>query len=135
MKRFLCYCLNVLSLEEEVLLADHGFRFTLAQRANLEKLWAHLRGEEEGEETEGDDETEEDEIEGGRPSSSSSRRSHDSPNNSAEGLQERILQVRLSIHTPYSIRRLMEYGIWNATHMELNPYIWKLRNDVIYIIN
>ncbi|GKU08054.1 unnamed protein product, partial [Fusarium langsethiae] len=24
---------------------------------------------------------------------------------------------RLSIHTPYSIRRLMEYGIWNATHM------------------
>ncbi|KAK2667266.1 hypothetical protein RAB80_016457 [Fusarium oxysporum f. sp. vasinfectum] len=27
-KRFLCYCFNVLSLEEEVLLADHGFRFT-----------------------------------------------------------------------------------------------------------
>ncbi|EXL65959.1 hypothetical protein FOPG_17847 [Fusarium oxysporum f. sp. conglutinans race 2 54008] len=46
-----------------------------------------------------------------------------------------LLVSRLSIHTPYSIRRLMEYGIWNATHMELNPYIWKLRNDVIYIIN
>jgi hypothetical protein len=29
-KRFLYYCLNVLSLEEEVLLADHGFRFTPA---------------------------------------------------------------------------------------------------------
>ncbi|KAH7159391.1 hypothetical protein DER46DRAFT_577513 [Fusarium sp. MPI-SDFR-AT-0072] len=87
-KRFLCYCLNVLSLEEEVLLADHGFRFTLEQRANLEKLWAHLQGEED-EEIEGDDdEAEEDEIEGGRPSSSR----HNSPN-SDEGLQERILQV------------------------------------------
>jgi hypothetical protein len=29
-KRFLCYCLNVLLLEEEILLADHGFRFTPA---------------------------------------------------------------------------------------------------------
>ncbi|EXK77562.1 hypothetical protein FOQG_17729 [Fusarium oxysporum f. sp. raphani 54005] len=87
-KRFLCYCLNVLSLEEEVLLADHGFRFTLEQRANLEKLWAHLQGEED-EEIEGDDdEAEEDEIEGGRPSSSR----HNSPN-SDKGLQERILQV------------------------------------------
>ncbi|KAL5604001.1 hypothetical protein FOVSG1_006751 [Fusarium oxysporum f. sp. vasinfectum] len=87
-KRFLCYCLNVLPLEEEVLLADHGFRFTLEQRANLEKLWAHLQGEED-EEIEGDDdEAEEDEIEGGRPSSSR----HNSPN-SDEGLQERILQV------------------------------------------
>jgi hypothetical protein len=55
MKRFLCYCLNVLSLEEEVLLADHGFRFTPAQRASLERLWAHLQGEEE--------ETEEEETE------------------------------------------------------------------------
>ncbi|GKU07457.1 unnamed protein product, partial [Fusarium langsethiae] len=27
-----------------------------------------------------------------------------------------VAHVRLSIHTPYSIRRLMEYGIWNATH-------------------
>ncbi|RKK71138.1 hypothetical protein BFJ68_g18357 [Fusarium oxysporum] len=90
MKRFLCYCLNVLSLEEEVLLADHGFRFTLEQRSNLEKLWAHLQGEEDKEiEGEGDDdEAEEDEIEGGRPSSSR----HNSPN-SDEGLQERILQV------------------------------------------
>ncbi|KAF4345891.1 af291909_2recq family helicase [Fusarium beomiforme] len=87
-KRFLCYCFNVLSLEEEVLLADHGFRFTLEQRANLEKLWAHLQGEED-EEIEGDDdEAEEDEIEGGGPSSSR----HNSPN-SDEGLQERILQV------------------------------------------
>ncbi|KAK2684336.1 hypothetical protein QWA68_016833, partial [Fusarium oxysporum] len=90
MKRFLCYCLNVLSLEEEVLLADHGFRFTPAQRADLEKLWAYLQGEED-EETEGNDETEEDEIEGDRPSSSHRRRSHNSPN-SDEGLQERILQ-------------------------------------------
>ncbi|EXM14600.1 hypothetical protein FOTG_17016 [Fusarium oxysporum f. sp. vasinfectum 25433] len=58
------------------------------QRANLEKLWAHLQGEED-EEIEGDDdEAEEDEIEGGRPSSSR----HNSPN-SDEGLQERILQV------------------------------------------
>ncbi|KAK2927994.1 hypothetical protein FoTM2_013170 [Fusarium oxysporum f. sp. vasinfectum] len=87
-KRFLCYCLNVLSLKEEVPLAYHGFRFTLEQRANLEKLWAHLQGE-ENKEIEGDDnEAEEDEIEGGRPSSSR----HNSPN-SDEGLQERILQV------------------------------------------
>jgi hypothetical protein len=50
-------------------------------------------------------------------------------------VKRRTIVVGLSIHTPYSIRRLMEYGIWNATHMELNPYIWKLRNDVIYIIN
>jgi hypothetical protein len=89
MKRFLCYCLNVLSLEEEVPLADHGFRFTPAQRANLEKLWAHLEGEED-EETE---EEEEDAIEG-RRRPSTSRRSHNSPNpNSDEGLQEQILQV------------------------------------------
>jgi hypothetical protein len=45
-----------------------------------------------------------------------------------------FLLIRLSIHTPYSIRGLMVYGIWNATHMELNPYIWKSRNDVIYIV-
>jgi hypothetical protein len=42
-KRFLCYCLNVLSLEEEALFADHGFRFTHAQRASLEQLWAYPR--------------------------------------------------------------------------------------------
>jgi hypothetical protein len=51
------------------------------------------------------------------------------------GKRQTTVLGRLSIHTPYSIRRLMEYGIWNATHMELNPYIWKLRNDVIYNIN
>ncbi|KAF5239309.1 hypothetical protein FANTH_10012 [Fusarium anthophilum] len=79
---------KVMDEEEEVLLADHGFRFTLEQRANLEKLWAHLQGEED-EEIEGDDdEAGEDEIEGGRPSSSR----HNSPN-SDKGLQERMLRV------------------------------------------
>ncbi|KAJ4175510.1 hypothetical protein NW759_017678 [Fusarium solani] len=46
-KRFLCYCLNVLSLEEDALFAEHGFRFTHAQRASLEQLWAHLQDEEQ----------------------------------------------------------------------------------------
>lgn len=46
-KRFLCYCLNVLSLEEDALFAEHGFRFTHAQRASLELLWAHLQDEEQ----------------------------------------------------------------------------------------
>lgn len=46
-KRFLCYCLNVLSLEEDALFAEHGFRFTPAQRASLELLWAHLQDEEQ----------------------------------------------------------------------------------------
>ncbi|KAM6506747.1 hypothetical protein FALCPG4_014958 [Fusarium falciforme] len=49
-KRFLCYCLNVLSLEEDALLAEHGFRFTHAQRASLEQLWAHLQDEEQSSE-------------------------------------------------------------------------------------
>ncbi|KAF6530595.1 hypothetical protein HZS61_001907 [Fusarium oxysporum f. sp. conglutinans] len=47
MKHFLSYCLSVLSLEEEVLFADHGFRFTHAQRVGLEQLWAHLQDEEQ----------------------------------------------------------------------------------------
>ena len=38
MKRFLCYCLNVLSLEEDMLFTKHGFRFMYAQRASLELL-------------------------------------------------------------------------------------------------
>ncbi|KAI3579712.1 hypothetical protein IWW34DRAFT_804410 [Fusarium oxysporum f. sp. albedinis] len=49
-KRFLCYCFNVLSLEEEALFADHGFRFTHAQRASLEQLWAQLQDEEQSSE-------------------------------------------------------------------------------------
>ncbi|UPL04093.1 hypothetical protein LCI18_015027 [Fusarium solani-melongenae] len=49
-KRFLCYCLNVLSLGEDALLAEHGFRFTHAQRASLEQLWAHLQDEEQSSE-------------------------------------------------------------------------------------
>ncbi|KAG8664718.1 uncharacterized protein FPOAC1_013498 [Fusarium poae] len=89
-KRFLCYCLNVLSLEEEVLLADHGFRFTPAQRASLETLWAHLQGEASESESESESEGE---VEGGRPlHSHRRRRSHDGLN-SKNGLQERILQV------------------------------------------
>ncbi|KAM0362018.1 hypothetical protein ACHAO7_011321 [Fusarium culmorum] len=46
-KRFLCYCFNVLSLEEDILLATHGFRFTHAQRMGLEELWSRLQDEEQ----------------------------------------------------------------------------------------
>jgi superfamily II DNA helicase RecQ len=41
-KRFLCYCLNVLHLDESTLLEGHGFRFTSEQRTGLERLWGHL---------------------------------------------------------------------------------------------
>jgi hypothetical protein len=83
-KRFLCYCLNVLSLEEEILLADHGFRFTPAQRVSLETLWAHLQGEASESESEGA-------VEGGRPLRSRRRRRSHNSLNSNKGLQERIL--------------------------------------------
>ncbi|KAL3587389.1 hypothetical protein FPOAC2_13285 [Fusarium poae] len=46
-KRFLCYCFNVLLLEEDILLATHGFRFTHAQRTGLEELWSRLQDEEQ----------------------------------------------------------------------------------------
>ena len=42
-KRFLCYCLNVLSLDEATLRKEHGFGFTSDQRAGLQRLWDHLR--------------------------------------------------------------------------------------------
>jgi superfamily II DNA helicase RecQ len=48
-KRFLCYCMNVLWLDEEQLLQCHGFKFTTTQRASLEQLWAHLQDEERAE--------------------------------------------------------------------------------------
>ncbi|KAH6883461.1 hypothetical protein B0T10DRAFT_494291 [Thelonectria olida] len=41
--RFLCYCLNVLTLGEASLFNTHGFRFTSAQRASLEQLREHLQ--------------------------------------------------------------------------------------------
>ena len=44
-KRFLCYCLNVLQLDEAALLERHGFSFTGAQRRSLEQLWEHLQDE------------------------------------------------------------------------------------------
>ncbi|RGP59552.1 recq family [Fusarium longipes] len=112
-KRFLCYCLNVLSLEEEVLLADHGFRFTPAQRASLETLWAHLQGAASESEPESESESEsesEGEVEGGRPSNS--RRSHDSLNND-EGLQERILQVLAGFWTQRLPRDPFDSPLWH----------------------
>lgn len=42
-KRFLCYCLNVLPLDEDRLLAEHSLRFTPSQRSALEDLWDYLR--------------------------------------------------------------------------------------------
>jgi hypothetical protein len=42
-KRFLCYCLNVLPLDEDALRREHGFGFTENQRADLEQLWDHIR--------------------------------------------------------------------------------------------
>lgn len=42
-KRFLCYCLNVLSLESDTLLEQHGFSFTGGQRRSLGMLWEHLQ--------------------------------------------------------------------------------------------
>lgn len=44
-KCFLCYCLNVLSLDEAALLDQHGFRFIEAQQASLEQLWDHVRSD------------------------------------------------------------------------------------------
>lgn len=48
-KRFLCYCLNVLGLDEDALLAEHSFRFAPSQRGSLEQLWAHLQDAEQSE--------------------------------------------------------------------------------------
>lgn len=42
-KRFLCYCMNVLSLESDTLLEKHGFSFADGQRKGLETLWEHLQ--------------------------------------------------------------------------------------------
>lgn len=39
--RFLCYCLNVIHLEESELFEKHGFHFAAGQRNSLGKLWAH----------------------------------------------------------------------------------------------
>jgi hypothetical protein len=41
--RFLCYCLNVLRLDEAALLRRHGLSFSSAQRRSLEQLWGHLQ--------------------------------------------------------------------------------------------
>jgi hypothetical protein len=41
--RFLCYCLNVLRLDEAALLRRHGLSFSSAQRRTLEQLWGHLQ--------------------------------------------------------------------------------------------
>jgi hypothetical protein len=38
-KRFFCYCLNVLQLDEAALLEKHGFSFTGVQRRSLEGSW------------------------------------------------------------------------------------------------
>ena len=45
-KRFLCYYLNVLQLDEAALLEKHGFSFTSVQRRTFEQLWGHLQDEE-----------------------------------------------------------------------------------------
>ncbi|KAG6237706.1 hypothetical protein E4U25_002430 [Claviceps purpurea] len=45
-KRFICYCLRVLPLDEPTLLKEQGFAFTKEQRASLEGLWKHLNSEE-----------------------------------------------------------------------------------------
>ncbi|PNP37241.1 hypothetical protein TGAMA5MH_10863 [Trichoderma gamsii] len=42
-KRFLCYCMNVLSLESDTLLEKHGFSFADGQRKGLETLSEHLQ--------------------------------------------------------------------------------------------
>ncbi|RYP21174.1 hypothetical protein DL767_009320 [Monosporascus sp. MG133] len=44
-KRFLCYYLNVFSLDEAAVLGKHGFNFTAGQRSSLERWWEHLQGE------------------------------------------------------------------------------------------
>lgn len=44
-KRFLCYCLNVLQLDEVELLEKYRFSFTSVQRRSLEQLWGHLQDE------------------------------------------------------------------------------------------
>ncbi|KFZ07502.1 hypothetical protein V502_09858, partial [Pseudogymnoascus sp. VKM F-4520 (FW-2644)] len=41
--RFLCYCLNVLHLEDAELFKKHGFHFAVGQRESLGKLWEHLQ--------------------------------------------------------------------------------------------
>lgn len=41
--RFLCYCLNVLHLDESELFKKHGFRFAAGQRESLGRLWEHLQ--------------------------------------------------------------------------------------------
>jgi hypothetical protein len=43
--RFFYYCLNVLRLDDAELFEKHGFRFTVAQRSSLERLWEHLKDE------------------------------------------------------------------------------------------
>lgn len=48
-KRFLCYCLRVLPLDEATLLERHGFQFTPGQRVGLEALWEHLQDEDRAE--------------------------------------------------------------------------------------
>ncbi|KAG5944200.1 hypothetical protein E4U59_007501 [Claviceps monticola] len=44
-KRFICYCLRVLPLDEPTLLKKQGFAFTKEQRASLEGLCKHLNSE------------------------------------------------------------------------------------------
>ena len=44
-KRFLCYCMRVLPLDEAALLKEHGFAFTEEQRTSLGRLWEHLQDE------------------------------------------------------------------------------------------
>ncbi|KAG6069484.1 hypothetical protein E4U16_007657 [Claviceps sp. LM84 group G4] len=45
-KRFICYCLRVLPLDERTLLKRQGFAFTKEQRASLEGLSKHLKSKE-----------------------------------------------------------------------------------------
>ncbi|KAG6027663.1 hypothetical protein E4U40_001446 [Claviceps sp. LM458 group G5] len=45
-KRFICYCLRVLPLDEPTLLNKQGFAFTKEQRASLEGLCKHLKSKE-----------------------------------------------------------------------------------------
>lgn len=66
--RFVCYCLNVVHLDDEKLFESHGFRFTASQRRRLEDLWVRLRGDRGGnsaggEEAGGDDRQSDDTIE------------------------------------------------------------------------
>jgi superfamily II DNA helicase RecQ len=44
-KRFLCYCMRVLHLDDTSLLEKHAFTFTRDQRVSLEKLWRHVQDE------------------------------------------------------------------------------------------